>query len=377
MQVDSVAAIPLSYPLEDGRAFGHARGVMDTRSAMLVRVETTTGEVGYGEALAPPQTTATAVEEVLAPMVEGASPYEVETLTERTHQEAYNLGGGPILQSAVSAVDIALWDLIGKATGEPIYRLLGGQQTEAVTPYASTMYITEWGEDPAEPIERAVEEGFTAAKLKIGRSVEDDVERVATARELLGDDAHLMVDYNGNYRLKQAIQSANALEPYDLTWIEEPVPPEDYTGLRKLTDRVDVPVATGESHFGRFDYKRLIADHGVDIIQPDLGRAGGFSESRFLAKWATTENVAVYPHVWNGAVGVAAALQFAASLPSYPHNENVPEPLLFEFDRSQNPLRDELLDAPLDPTGGSLAVPQGPGLGVSVNEDAVERFRTE
>ncbi|WP_276248908.1 mandelate racemase/muconate lactonizing enzyme family protein [Haladaptatus sp. YSMS36] len=377
MQVDSVAAIPLSFPLEDGRAFGHARGVMDTRSAMLVRVETTTGEVGYGEALAPPQTTATAVEEVLAPMVEGASPYEVETLTERTHQEAYNLGGGPILQSAVSAVDIALWDLIGKATGEPIYRLLGGQQTEAVTPYASTMYITEWGEDPAEPIERAVEEGFTAAKLKIGRSVEDDVERVATARELLGDDAHLMVDYNGNYRLKQAIQSANALEPYDLTWIEEPVPPEDYTGLRKLTDRVDVPVATGESHFGRFDYKRLIADHGVDIIQPDLGRAGGFSESRFLAKWATTENVAVYPHVWNGAVGVAAALQFAASLPSYPHNENVPEPLLFEFDRSQNPLRDELLDAPLDPTGGSLAVPQGPGLGVSVNEDAVERFRTE
>lgn len=377
MRVTEVDAIPLAHELDEGRSFGHARGLTPRRSGVLVRAETADGTVGWGEALAPPRTTAVAVDEVLAPMVEGIDPYEVETLVERTHAEAYNVAGGPVLQSALSAVDVALWDIIGKSADEPVYRLLGGGDADHVVPYASTMYITEWEEDPADPIRDAVDEGFTAAKLKIGRGVEDDRRRVETARNILGDDAHLMVDYNGNYRLKQAIRSVEALEPYDLTWIEEPVPPEDYTGLRKLTDRVDVPVATGESHFGRFDYGRLIRDHAVDIVQPDLGRAGGLSESRFLAKLATTENVAVYPHVWNGGVGVAAALQFAASLPSYPHNDNLPEPFLFEFDRSENPLREELITEPFDPSGGTLDVPQGPGLGVEVDEAAVERYRVD
>jgi D-galactarolactone cycloisomerase len=375
MQVRSVAAIPLSHPLEEGRSFGHARGLATARSATLVRVETADGTVGWGEALAPPRSVATVVDEVVCPHVEGRDPHEVETLAERLYAGAYHVARGALTQCALSAVDIALWDILGKEAGEPVYRLLGGDGSREIVPYASTAYITEWGEDPAESIREAVDEGFAAAKLKIGRSVEDDVERVAAAREVMGDDARIMVDCNGNYRPKQAVRSAEALAPYDLTWFEEPIPPEDFEGYRYLRERVDVPIAAGEAHYSRFEFDRLL--DVVDVVQPDLCRAGGFSESRVIAKLATTRNVAVRPHVWNAGVGVAAALQYAASLPAYPHVENEPGPFLFEFDRSLNPLRDELLEEPFDPTGGTLEVPSEPGLGVTVDEDAVERYRVE
>lgn len=375
MQVRSVSAIPLSHPLEEGRSFGHARGLATARSATLVRVETADGTVGWGEALAPPRSVATVVDEVVRPHVEGRDPHEVETLAERLYAGAYHVARGALTQCALSAVDIALWDVLGKEAGEPVHRLLGGDGSREIVPYASTAYITEWGEDPAESVREAVDEGFTAAKLKIGRSVEDDVERVAAAREVMGDDAHLMVDCNGNYRPKRAVRSAEALAPYDLTWFEEPIPPEDFEGYRHLRERVDVPIAAGEAHYSRFEFDRLL--DVVDVVQPDLCRAGGFSESRVIAKLATTRNVAVRPHVWNAGVGIAAALQYAASLPAYPHVENEPGPFLFEFDRSPNPLREELLEEPFDPTGGTLEAPGGPGLGVTVDEDAVERYRVE
>jgi len=240
------------------------------------------------------------------------------------------------------------------------------------------MYVTESERDPAEPMREAVAEGFTAAKIKIGSGLEDDRERARIAREHLGEDGYLMVDYNGNYTPGQAARSIEALAEFDLTWAEEPVPPENLSGYRELNEAVDVPLAAGEAHASRFEFKQLIDDRLVDVIQPNLGRCGGFAEARFLARLATTENVVVRPHVWNSGVGVAAALQFAASLPTYPHAPRcIPEPVLFEFDRSENPLRHELLVDPFDPAGGDLAVPDEPGLGIDVDTDAVARYRVE
>jgi D-galactarolactone cycloisomerase len=239
------------------------------------------------------------------------------------------------------------------------------------------MYFTEEDRDISEPIRSAVDEGFTAAKIKIGSGLDDDVERVRTAREILGDDASLMVDINGNYRPRQAIRTARAIEEFDITWIEEPVPPENLTGYREVKERIDTPLAAGEAHYGRFSFKRLIDNRRVDVVQPNLGRCGGLSEARRISAMATTENVAVRPHIWNSAVGLAAAVQFAASVSDYPHVRHVPEPMMVEFDRSENPLRDQLLESPFDPTGGSIEVPQEPGLGISVDEEAVDRYRSD
>ncbi|ADB63246.1 Mandelate racemase/muconate lactonizing protein (plasmid) [Haloterrigena turkmenica DSM 5511] len=377
MEITDVQAIPLAHSLPDGEGLGDARGFGTDRGTTLVRLETDDGTVGWGEAFAPgPMATAT-IETMFADDVVGMDPFEVESLAENSYTDPYHFGGDVVVQSAVSAIDVACWDIIGKSVGRPAHRLLGGTRCEKLTPYASTMYFTEADRPIEEPIRDAVEEGFTAAKIKIGADPESDAERVRTAREILGDDADLMVDMNGNYRPHQAVKSARAIEEYDVTWIEEPVPPENASGYRELRGKIDIPIAAGEAHYGRFEFKELIDDRTVDIVQPNLGRCGGLSEARLIAGMASTENVAVRPHIWNSAVGMAAAVQFAASISNYPHTRNVPEPMLIEFDRSENPMRSELLETPFDPAGGTIDVPQEPGLGIEIDQDALERYRAD
>ncbi|AKU09171.1 mandelate racemase/muconate lactonizing enzyme family protein [Haloferax gibbonsii] len=377
MHVTDIEVIPISHRLPDGEGLGDARGFGHDRATTLIRVDTDTGDVGWGEAFAPGSVIAPVVDEFFRDDVVGMDPFDVRRLAEESYTDPYHFGGSVFVQSALSGIDVALWDLVGKATGKPVHRLLGGTPRETLTAYASTMYFTEADRDIAEPIRDAVDEGFSAAKIKIGNGTDSDVERVRTARQLLGDDARLMVDINGNYRPRQAIRTAKAIEEFDITWMEEPVPPENLSGYREVKRGADVPLAAGEAHYGRFEFKRLVDDRTVDVVQPNLGRCGGLSEASRIADLASTENVAVRPHIWNSAVGLAAAVQFAASVSDYPHTRHVPDPMMVEFDRSENPLRDEILQTPFDPTGGEVDVPQAPGLGVEIDEDAVERYRAD
>ncbi|ELY97721.1 mandelate racemase/muconate lactonizing enzyme family protein [Natrialba aegyptia] len=377
MEITDIRAIPLAHSLPEGHGLGDARGFGTDRGTTVVRLETDDGTVGWGEAFAPGPIATATIEELFADDVLGMDPFTVESLADRSYTDPYHFGGDVFVQSAVSAIDVACWDIIGKSVGRPIHRLLGGTQCSELTPYASTMYFTEADRPIEEPIREAVVEGFTAAKIKIGSGLADDIERVRTAREILGPDADLMVDMNGNYRPHQALESARAIAEYDVTWIEEPVPPENRSGYRELRSKIDTPIAAGEAHYGRFAFKELIDDRTVDIIQPNLGRCGGLSEARLIAGMASTGNVAVRPHIWNSAVGMAAAIQFAASISSYPHTRHVPEPMLIEFDRSENPLRSDLLETPFDPAGGTITVPQSPGLGIDIDEAALERYRAD
>ena len=377
MVIDSVEAIPIRYHLGNGKGFGSARGTTDERAVTLVRLETEDGLVGWGDAFAPAETVSSLIETVLVDDLLGMDPYEVESLTETYYTSSYHFGRDALFHSAISGIDIACWDIIGKRTGKPVHQLLGGRTRDSVTAYASTMYITDHNRDPREVLTETVADGFGAVKIKLGRGIKDDIARVKLVREQLGSDTDLMVDYNGNYRLKQAIQSIEALNEFDITWAEEPLPPEDIKGYNELRSSVNVPIAAGESYYSRFDFDRVMSQQAVDIIQPDLGRCGGFSEGRVIAKNAVTENVAVSPHVWNSGIGVAAAIQYLASLPEYPHVANRPEPLFLEFDRSDNALRTDLLDEPFDPTGGKISVRRDPGLGIAVDEDAVERYRVD
>ncbi|WP_435361750.1 mandelate racemase/muconate lactonizing enzyme family protein [Haloarchaeobius sp. DFWS5] len=377
MEIVDVEPIPLSHSLPDGEGLGDARGFGHDRATTLLRLETDTGVVGWGEAFAPGPIACATIDTLFRDDVLGMDPYDVESLAADSYTDPYHFGGSVFVQSAVSAIDLACWDIIGKSVGKPVHKLLGGRDRDTLTPYASTMYFTEEDRPIEEPMQRAVDNGFTAAKIKIGSNLDEDVERVRTARQVLGDDAHLMVDINGNYRPDQAIRTAKAIAEYDITWMEEPVPPENLNGYREVQQHVDIPIAAGEAHFGRFAFKRLVDDRLVDIVQPNLARCGGLSEARTIAKLASTENVGVRPHIWNSAVGLAAAIQFAASVSDYPNTRNVPEPMMVEFDRSDNPLRDGILETPFDPTGGSLAVPQEPGLGITVDEDAVARYRAD
>ena len=377
MEITRVEAIPVSHTLSEGRGLGDARGFGHERGTTLLRLETGSGIVGWGEAFAPGSVVEPVVEAFFRDDVLGMDPFDVESLADRSVVDPYHFGGSVFVQSALSGIDVALWDIVGKHLDRPVYRLLGGKHCETLLPYASTMYFTERDRPIAEPIEAAVAEGFTAAKIKIGTGLDEDVQRVQTAREILGEDARLMVDINGNYRADQAIRTANEIAEYNITWIEEPAPPENLDGYRRVREHTDVPIAAGEAHYGRFGFKQLIDEGLVDIVQPNLARCGGLSEARRIATLASTANVGVRPHIWNSAIGLAAAVQFAASVTDYPHARVTPDPMMVEFDRSENPLRTDLLETPFDPTGGELAVPQEPGLGISVDEDAVEQYRTD
>ena len=304
-------------------------------------------------------------------------PFDAAALHEELYAGAYHFASNGLLQHALSGVDIALWDLKGKAVDRPVCDLIDGPSRESVPTYASIMYFTEDDRDYEAEIRRATDEGFSAAKIKIGHGVADDVERVALARNVLGDDADLMVDVNGNYRADQAIRSAKAIEEYDVGWYEEPVPPEDVAGYAEVRDHIDIPVSGGEAISGRFEFERLFSSRGVDIAQPDLCMCGGLSEAVAIAKLGTAHDVAVTPHCWMSAVGIAASLHFAAAAPTFPHGDTVPEPIPFEVDRSDNDLRTEIVADPVDFSGGEVAIPTAPGLGIEVDEDAVDRYRID
>ena len=185
-----------------------------------------------------------------------------------------------------------------------------------------------------------------------------------------------MVDLNGNYSADQARRSAEAMADADVAWLEEPLAPEDVDGLTVLRP-LDVALATGEALYTRYPFRRLIAERLVDVVQPDITKIGGLSEAKTVCELARTWGVRISPHVWGGGIALAAAVQLLASVPDYPHTNHVPDPLWLELDRGDNALRDELLTAPFRPVDGLITVPNEPGLGVDVDERALEYLRED
>jgi L-alanine-DL-glutamate epimerase-like enolase superfamily enzyme len=269
---------------------------------------------------------------------------------------------------AMSAVDMALWDIMGKALGQPVHRLLGSYGRTTLSVYASSLLLKPVDELVREA-ERLAAQGFKAMKLKIGQGVEIDVRNVQAIRKALGAGVQLMVDANCSYDTLTAMQLGRRLEAEGVAWFEEPLVPENLEGYVRLCQALDMPIAGGETEFTRWSFKEILTRQAMDIIQPDIGRVGGFSEARNIAALASAFDVPVGPHTGaSAAVTIAAAIQWGAALPNM---------LIFEHMYPPNPLREELLVEPLPtPKNGEVEVPQQPGLGIEVDEKAIMRFRT-
>ena len=374
-KVQSFEAITLRYEMAPADAYGMARAIGARRETTLVRLVTADGVVGWGEAWGP-STVARAYLELLRPLVEGSDLMGFRHVVSHALAAWYHLGIQNGLLAAISGLDIAIHDAIGQTLGLPVAALLGGKARDRVPVYASGGYMTP---DPVKglpgQLRRLVDARCGAAKIKIGLSPKSDVERCRLAREALGPDVLLLVDANGNYTQDTVLESMRRIEPYDVHFYEEPLAPQDFEGYRALRPRAPIRVATGEALYMAHDFKRLLDLGGADIVQPDLSLCGGLAEGRRIADLASLHHVRLSPHVWGGAIGLAAACHFVASLPSYPHTANVPFPSLVEWDRGANPLREELLLEPIRFTDGHLVVPDGPGLGVTPDPAAIERFR--
>ncbi len=272
---------PLAQP------FAFSQGWVGRRSATLLEMITDEGIVGWGEAFAqglePPQIAAAAIEHALKPLVLGANPLDIEVLWHRMYHATRDYGRKGSVVAAISAVDIALWDIAGKTYGKPVHQLLGGAFRDKVQCYATGFYRISGHGEARRLGEEAIahyEAGFRAMKVKLGYGVRDDMQVMKEVRRALGErDVQLMVDTNHGYGVAEALQLGRDLEQYDLRWYEEPVAPEDYAGYRELRDKLAMPIAGGENEHTLFGFRELLSRRCVDVAQPDLGSAGGITAS--------------------------------------------------------------------------------------------------
>ena len=364
------------------RPFAFSQGWVRKRSAALVEILTDDGLTGWGEAfnqgLEPPQISAAAIEQVLKPLLIGSSPLDTEVLWHKMYHATRDYGRKGSVLAAISAVDIALWDLAGKVHGVPVYQLLSGAFRQRVQAYATGFYRIDGRGEAERLADEALahrETGLTAMKIKLGFGIDDDIAVMQAVRAALGDSpTTLMVDTNHAYGVADAIRLGNSLESLNLAWYEEPVAPEDYSGYREVRSKTKIPIAGGENEHSLFGFRELLSQRCVDIAQPDIGSAGGFTACRHIIALAHAHGIQVIPHVWGSALLQAAALQLIAAIPVTHHSLFAAEPL-FEYDRSTHPLRTALVSEPPQQVGGWIEIPSNPGLGVEIDRKTLDRYR--
>lgn len=374
MKISAIQFVALSAPLGAAKPYGMSKSLATGRASTVVKLTLENGIVGFGEAWGMPAFNR-GYEAFLANYLVGTDVFDIEHGYARIMARHYHFGIQGPMMACISGIDIAAKDAMGKLLGLPVCKLLGGQRVDSVPIYASGGYITETPREDYRPqIDLLAAGNYPAVKIKIGLGPDSDEERVAIAREVLGDDVELLVDINSNYTYDLAMESMERLARYRIGWVEEPLNPADFQGYGRLHKRARMPIAAGEALYTVFDFKNLVDAGGADVLQPDLSLCGGFWQGRKIAELAYANHLRMSPHVWGGAIGLAAGVHFIASLSAFPHSENIPKPTLLEYDLGANPLRTELLNEPIVVENGSIAVPQGPGLGIEVDEEALLRY---
>ena len=324
-----------------------------------------------------PPSVARAYLELIKPFYLGRSMFAQRAAAQEVLARLYHAGTQNQMTALLGGIDIAAHDAMGKLLNLSVAELIGGRLRERIPVYASGGYFTAADDQNAalaRQLEAAAPRGFTAFKIKIGRNPVEDAARCRLARRIIGDAPLLTVDTNGNYTEDGVLESMRRTADCDIHWYEEPLAPQDWSGYRSLATRALVRLATGEALYTVFDFRRLIDGRLVSVVQPDLTLCGGFDVARTIGVLCAAEHLRISPHVWGAGVGLVAALHFLAALPSYPHADHVPFPPLLEYDVGNNPLQGAIFTEPVRYADGHLDVPRGPGLGVTLDIAAVQRF---
>jgi len=370
--IERIDVFPLQYPEP------HYRGA--ERCVTLVRIETGDGAVGWGEAISQFREAALATEILVrdgfAPLIDGEDPIEVERHWRTMCRYAYWYGVEGIAAFAISAIDMALWDLKGKLLGQPVARLLGGQLKDRVPAMASIIFDMEDLDWTLGEFQTFRDEGYRIVKAGWGMRPEAvfgqdrlrDLTYVREVRAVIGDEIALVVDTpgaRGIWDLPTAIRRVRELDQYDLRWIEQPLPPADLDGYARLRAAVDTPIGTGEDEWGPESYGHVLASGGVDVLQLDPGRCLGLTGCRDVVRMAETARVKCSAHSWSSALNTAASVHFLAISDTCDALDLKPHP---------SPMQHELVEDPWVQEDGHLAVRDAPGLGVTVREDIVRKY---
>jgi len=385
MRIVAVEAIWLQVPIPEAEQHSSDFGRATTFDTALVRIDTDVGLTGWGEAKVAAGSfgdyhgVVAVINDEFGPSLLGQDPRQINRIWEqlycgtRGHHALARghvfpaMGRRGISIAALSGVDIALWDLLGKSLGVPVWQLLGGRRTERMAAYASGGWAVavQIGEQLAGYVAR----GFGAVKMRVGvadGSPAASAERVVAARAAIGPGIELMCDAHGTFTVAEARQFCHLVRDCDVAWFEEPVTADDRRGLAEVRRSTHIPIATGESECTRFDFRELIELRAADILQPDLAICGGISEAMRIGALASAANLRLAPHLWAGAPAFAAGLHVAAASPAA---------FILEYSLGANPMIHDLVDERFTVVDGMLEIPERPGLGITVREDFVARFR--
>jgi L-alanine-DL-glutamate epimerase-like enolase superfamily enzyme len=363
VRIERVEVVNLHFDYPGGTGFRYAGGTVTSRVTSLVRVHTDGPHTGIGAAYSHPDLVKLIIERHLAPHLVGRDPADIAELWDLMYGLTRWYGRKGAAVSALGGVDIALWDLRGKAAGKAVYELLGGE-TDQVPAYASGLFWTDDVNDLSEEAARHVANGFRRVKMRLGRDPEYDLAAVDAARRGAAEGNDVIVDGSHRYSVQRAEWMGNELAARGVFWFEEPFPPEELDAYVALRSRVEVPLAAGENDFGVQGFRELIRAGAVDVVQPDCCRAGGITECVRIARLAEDAGLRVGAHTWSDAVALVANAHVVAALPNG---------LTVEVDQTGNPFIDELLAEPLRIEDGRLAL-GGPGLGVKLDERVVDQL---
>ncbi|MGC9345006.1 MAG: mandelate racemase/muconate lactonizing enzyme family protein [Bacteroidales bacterium] len=348
------------------------------RKICIVKIVTEDGYEGWGEGYGPGGLVKAGIE-YLSNIVINKEALNHEQIWMDMYRLSYDYARKGVLLSALSAIDIALWDLKGKILNQPVSTLLGGRLREKVSVYASGLYFTH-GKGQVDKLAREAlslkGEGYKAIKMKVGLGIEKDTEHIRAVRESLGNEIDLMVDANHAYCLEEAKKFLPILSEYNIRWFEEPVPNEDHNAYQQLRNTGTIAIAGGECEYLKYGAMEFLSHQCVDIFQPDTCACGGITELKKMLAISETFFINVTPHNWGTGIAVATNLHIISTIHTLPQRLIPSEPIL-EMDCSPNRLRNEIITNDFKPENGILQVPDGPGLGIEIDIDMIEKFKSE
>lgn len=370
VQIRSIEAIPLSFRLPEGKTVRLGVGATTKRDAIIVKVVSDDGVIGYGEAHPgrSPGAIVSLIHNTLAPMLTGLSVHDTNSVWTRVNRmqlSSHGLGAGAAL--ALSGIDMALWDLRAKSLGIPLYSLLGGSR-KPIAAYAGGISMGFQAPDAlADEAQSYVDRGYRAVKLRLGDNPKDDIARVQRVRTQLGDQITILVDANTSYSVSDARAVLPSLEDCKVAWLEEPFGCNDFGAYRQAAQLTKgVALAAGENHYTRFEFARLIEERAVSILQPDLSKSGGISEGLKIAAMASAWGLPVHPHSSATGINHLASIHFLASI----DNGGYFEACVSAF----NPLRD-MFGSPFSIDQEGFVQPStAPGIGLEIDESVFTKF---